>query len=117
MKRTFTCIVCPNGCRLTVEGEPGALTVTGNLCAKGAAFAESELTHPLRTLTTTVKTQSEAMPMLPVRTQGEIPKEALHSAMAALAGVCVAPPVRRGATVLANVAGTGVDVVASCDLE
>ena len=35
MKREFTCIVCPNGCRLHTEVENGAVTsVTGNRCPK-----------------------------------------------------------------------------------
>ena len=47
MKREFTCIVCPNGCRLHTEVENGAVTsVTGNRCPKGRDFAEKECTAP-----------------------------------------------------------------------
>lgn len=57
MKREFTCIVCPNGCRLHTEVENGAVTsVTGNRCPKGRDFAEKECTAPTRSLCTTVKT-------------------------------------------------------------
>ncbi len=49
MKREFTCIVCPNGCRLQTEVENGAVTsVTGNRCPKGRDFAEKECTAPTR---------------------------------------------------------------------
>ena len=55
MKREFTCIVCPNGCRLHTEVENGAVTsVTGNRCPKGRDFAEKECTAPTRSLCTTV---------------------------------------------------------------
>lgn len=54
MKREFTCIVCPNGCRLHTEVENGAVTsVTGNR-AKGRVLRK-ECTAPTRSLCTTVK--------------------------------------------------------------
>ena len=85
MKREFTCIVCPNGCRLHTEVENGAVTsVTGNRCPKGRDFAEKECTAPTRSLCTTVKTLGGGAPVLPVRTAGELPKERLFEAMAVL---------------------------------
>ena len=55
MKREFTCIVCPNGCRLHTEVENGAVTsVTGNRCPKGRDFAEKECTAPTRSLCTSI---------------------------------------------------------------
>ena len=66
MKREFTCIVCPNGCRLHTEVENGAVTsVTGNRCPKGRDFAEKECTAPTRSLCTTVKTLGGGAPVLP----------------------------------------------------
>mgnify|MGYP000010643436 CR=1 FL=1 len=51
MKREFTCIVCPNGCRLHTEVENGAVTsVTGNRCPKGARFCRKGCTAPTRSL-------------------------------------------------------------------
>ena len=85
MKREFTCIVCPNGCRLHTEVENGAVTsVTGNRCPKGRDFAEKECTAPTRSLCTTVKTLGGGAPVLPVRTAGELPKKRLFEAMAVL---------------------------------
>ncbi len=52
------CIVCPTGCRLAaVREEDGNISVSGNRCARGKAFAVAELTCPMRTLTTTVRAQ------------------------------------------------------------
>ena len=48
--REMTCIVCPNGCHLSVEGEGGMLRVSGNQCKRGEDFAKAELTHPMRTI-------------------------------------------------------------------
>ena len=51
----LTCIVCPMGCRMTVELSDGGeiLSVTGNTCPRGKQYAIDECTHPVRTVTTT----------------------------------------------------------------
>ena len=72
--REMTCITCPNGCTLSVEEKDGRIVVTGNQCPKGEAFAKSELTNPMRTISTTVSTRDPAVPVVPVRVSGEIPK-------------------------------------------
>ena len=54
--KQLVCIVCPNGCRLTVTEEGQGIHVTGNRCPRGIDFATTELTHPMRTISSTVKT-------------------------------------------------------------
>ena len=60
--KKLTCVVCPAGCPLevTLDESGKILSVTGNTCKRGQSYAESELTHPVRTLTTTVKLISKA---------------------------------------------------------
>lgn len=107
------CIVCPNSCKMNITGE----TVTGNLCKKGAEFAQKEIQNPTRTLTTTVRTISEEMPMLPVRTDKEIPKGLLFEAMKALEVVLVEKEVVEGEVILHNLLGTDCNVIATCDFK
>lgn len=107
------CITCPNGCRLTVEGEGENVKVSGNLCPRGAEFARAELTHPTRSLTTTVRTVSPRTPLLPVRTDGEIPKGLIPAAMKYLGGVVVKEPLRCGDAVVPDLLDTGVAVIAT----
>ena len=85
MEKTFVCIVCPNGCTLHAAEENGAITVTGNRCPKGEEYAKAELTNPVRTLTTSVATVFPDRPVLPVRTSGAIPKDAIMPAATASA--------------------------------
>ena len=115
-EKSFVCIVCPNGCRLTARRKGDAITVTGNRCLRGLQFAKKELTHPMRSLTTTVRITGASLPVLPVRTQGDIPKEALGQAMAQLNRLTVQAPVACGDTVLTDLAGRGVDVIATATL-
>lgn len=118
MEQELVCIVCPNGCRLHLQWqeEGGPLTVTGNACPRGEAFARAELAHPMRSLTTTVRAVGGDLPVLPVRTDGEIPKEQIFAAIAALARVTASPPLRCGDIVCENLLGLGVNVVATCPL-
>ena len=108
------CIVCPKGCRLTVDEETFA--VTGNSCPRGAEYGKNELTHPVRVVTSTVKVTGASIARCPVKTAGSVPKEKMADVMRALDGVCLTAPVKRGDIAVSDVCGTGVDVVATRDL-
>ena len=95
------CICCPCGCHLQVDPE-NDYNVTGNACPNGAAYGREELTHPTRIITSTVRAEGGLYPRCPV--------------MAALDRVTLHAPVRTGQVVLADVCGTGVDVVATRNL-
>lgn len=110
----LVCIVCPNGCRLTAEkAADGSITLSGNRCPRGRDFALGELTHPMRSLTTTVAASLPGIPVVPVRTKGEVPKEKLREVMAACNAFTLTHPVACGDVLLENVAGTGAAVIAT----
>ncbi len=106
------CTMCPNGCHLQVD-EAHDYAVTGNRCPRGAIYGKAELTNPVRIVTSTVCIEGAAHPSLPVKTAGDVPKGKMFDIVAALNDVCVQAPVHVGDIVLADVCGTGVDVVAS----
>ena len=89
------CITCPTGCKLEAELTGSELTITGCGCKRGEAFALAELTNPLRSLCSTVRT-AKPLTMLPVRTDREIPKAKIHEVMDLLRGVVVDRPVKCG---------------------
>ena len=112
--RKMICITCPRGCRLTVDEE--TLAVQGNTCPKGEEYGRNEVTDPRRVLTTTVRLVGAAGGCrLPVKTAAPIPKKLLLPAMEALDAVTVTAPVRTGDTVVRDLLGTGVDLVACKD--
>lgn len=120
-KLRLTCIVCPLSCSLeaVVDGagaERRLLSVSGNTCPRGADYAAAEVTCPKRTLTTTVAVLGAAVARLPVRTRGEIPRAAIAVAMQEIARTAVKAPVTIGQVILTDIAGTGVDLIASCDV-
>lgn len=120
----FNCTTCPSECLLTVEverdvnGSVAAIhSVTGNRCPRGDKFAHQELTCPMRVLTTTVAVSGGDEALLPVRTAEAIPL-ALHvQAMDLIRGVVVDAPIRMGEVVLPNLLNTGIDLIASMDID
>ncbi len=118
--KTMTCIVCPMGCQVDIVlGEGGEiLSVSGNTCKRGEAYAREELSDPKRTLTSTVRLSgAEGDRFLPVKTDGGIPKSMLFAAMEVLAGITVTVHVRRGAVLSDDLLGTGVSLVAGKTVE
>lgn len=110
----LTCIGCPLGCALSVEicGE-NVVSITGNTCKKGEQYALKEVTDPTRTVTTTVRLEGRDDLVLPVKTEGDIPKRGILNCITELKKVTVKIPVYIGQVILPDVAGTGVPVVAT----
>lgn len=116
-KTQMTCIICPNGCQMTVEAEDGEVVdVEGNRCMRGYIYARKELTDPTRTVTTTLEVEGGALPRVSVKTAGEIPKDKIMACMEQTRGVKVQAPVRIGEVLIANVADTGIDLVATVNV-
>lgn len=114
MKKEIICTVCPRGCHVMVEGEgEKILNVEGHSCKRGLEYASTEFAHPVRILTTTVKIDGAANDLLPVRSNRPVPKEKLFDCMAAIRAVQVKLPVKRYDVVIADICGTGVDIVAT----
>lgn len=113
-KRELTCIGCPLGCAVTVVLENGEIqSVSGNTCKRGDDYARKEVTHPTRIVTSTVRVTGGCAPMVSVKTRNDIPKDKIFDCAAALRGITVPAPVAIGDVVAKDVAGTGVDVVAT----
>jgi len=110
MKKMY-CITCPLGCQLTIIGSGFDMVVEGNKCSKGRDFAKGEMSNPSRTLTTTVRTKFPGIPVISVRTAGEIPRDKLMRAMRELSEVVVETELACGDTVVEDVAKTGVSVI------
>lgn len=113
----LVCIVCPNGCRLDVTREGEGVKVEGARCKRGVKFAEEEMIRPMRTVTSSVKTTVKDWRVVPVRTDGEIPKDKIFQLMSLLKDVTVTTPLPIGSVVAENVFGSGVNVVTTADME
>lgn len=112
--RELTCIGCPMGCALTVELDGNeVVSVSGNTCKRGEDYAKKEVTNPTRIVTSSVAVTGGTLAAVSVKTKEDIPKGKIFDCVKALKEVKVAAPVHIGDVVLADVAGTGVDVIAT----
>lgn len=109
------CIGCPKGCHLHVDEEKD-YEVSGASCEKGVAYGKIELTDPRRVLTSTVRIKGAALERCSVKTNAPIPKAELFAVMKALNTAELQSPVKIGDVVIANVCGTGADIVATRNL-
>ena len=102
------------GCNLSVDiDDNGEMTVTGNTCPRGEIYAKKELTNPTRIVTSIVKVRGGELPVVSVKTASDIPKDMIGDVIDAITGIEVEAPIRIGDVILADVAGTGVDVIAT----
>lgn len=115
--REMTCIVCPMGCRLTVTSDGGELKVAGNTCPRGEKYARQEFTNPMRTVTSSVFVSGGRMPLCSVKTGGVIPKSLIPEALEAIRACRIEAPVHIGDVVISDICKTGVDLVATRNVE
>lgn len=105
---------------MTVELDENnnVISVTGNTCARGKTYAQSEITHPVRTLTSTVSVMVNGVKqMCPVRVDKPIPKETMFDAMNIIRGIKVDAPVKTGDIICADFIEAGTNLVACKDFE
>lgn len=115
MVKELICISCPMGCHLKVDVDNK--TVTGNTCKRGEIYGLNEVTNPVRVVTSTVKVNGGELPVVPVKTAGAIPKKLNFECMKVINETTVNAPVKMGDILIKDVLGTGIDVVASRDIE
>ena len=116
MIRELTCIVCPKGCQLKVELDgKTVLSVSGQTCKRGEAYANAECTAPMRTLTTTAAVVGGGV--VPVKTDKTIPKELLFACMEEINKARVPADAKVGDIIIENVLGTGANVVTTRNVQ
>lgn len=115
MKKELICILCPLGCNLTVDIENKI--VTGNTCKRGEVYGINEVINPVRVITSTVKVIGGNLPVLPVKTNGAIPKGLNFEAMKIINDITVVAPIKLGDIIIKNILNTGVDLVSTKSMD
>jgi CxxC motif-containing protein len=117
-QKNITCVVCPNSCTITVKQmKTGELVLSGQTCKRGESYATDEFTDPKRMLATTVRIKNAYIPLLPVRTAVRVPKTKLNEILDILARITVDAPKTCGDVIVEDIAGTGVNVIATRTLD
>ena len=139
MRKTITCIICPNGCLLSADvSEPGTdapvtgaenprsidspvtgtgcprvidSPVTGAGCPRGEAYFIQEITDPRRTLTSSVLVTDGELPLCSVRLTEPIPIARIPDVMKEIRKMKVEAPLESGTVLIRDVLGLGSDVI------
>jgi CxxC motif-containing protein len=77
----------------------------------------AEVTNPVRTITTSLFVKDGIHPTVSVKTSREIPKAMIFSCMKEMASKEVEAPVRIGDVLIRDILGTGVDIVATRNVD
>ena len=112
--KEMTCIVCPRGCRLTIDDD---MNVTGNFCPRGKAYAISELTRPVRMVTSTVRVSNRDHVVTSVKTSEAIDKDKVFDVITEINKTSVLAPCKVGDVLIKNIFGTGVDIIITKNID
>ena len=116
-KREMTCIACPMGCRMNVwRDETGKVQVENHTCKRGVTYGVQEFENPMRTVTSLVRIQSGMRSVCAVKTKSVVPKAKIPEILEIIRTVKAVAPVAIGQVVAADIAGTGVDLVATANM-
>ena len=116
--RELTCIGCPMGCLVSVTMDGKEIkSVSGNSCANGDRYARREVTNPTRIVTSTAIVRDGDLPRVSVKTKTDVPKDKIFDVMKEINKIQAKAPVRIGAVLIPDVAGTGVPVIATRNIQ
>ena len=112
--KELTCIVCPRGCRLKVDDN---MEVSGNACPRGKIYAINELTHPTRTITSSIRVTNRPYTIVSVKTDKPIPKDKMFDVMKEIDKLTVEAPTIIGQVVKANILGLDSNIIITKNIE
>jgi CxxC motif-containing protein len=114
MEREFTCIICPNGCRIKVEYEGTNINnIKGDECPKGKDYVKNEITNSLRVFTGSVLVENGDFSLVSVKTSVPIPKKYLKKIGEITRQLKVESPIKIGQLIASNLLGGKVDLIAT----
>ena len=111
--KELICITCPRGCHLKIDED---LNVTGNSCPRGEAYAKSEMMHPVRMVTSTMKVENGLVDRVSVKTESVIEKELIFDVMKEINHRTLHAPIHRGDVAIENVCNTHVNIIVTKDV-
>lgn len=117
MRSKMVCITCPIGCELEVEVEDGEISVSGNNCKRGEVYAKAEVTSPKRMITSVVNIDGGKYHCASVKTTKPIDKDKIFDVLNIIRGLKIKAPLRIGDVVVKNILESGVDIVATSNIE
>ncbi|MBP8128942.1 MAG: DUF1667 domain-containing protein [Candidatus Hydrogenedentes bacterium] len=111
MEKEIICLGCPNGCHLCVtQRDRNDIEVLGNQCDKGIVYGREEFLEPKRVVTAVVRTGSDTVPFVPVKTDKPLVIAMIPKLLEELRRQEARLPVRAGDVLIDDFSSTGVRV-------
>ena len=118
MKKTVSCIICPNSCEITVTmDDAGSFQTEGALCKRGEEYAIKECTAPMRTFTGSVRILNADRRRIPVRSSAPVPKGILLKVAEELRGIELSAPIPEHQVLIRDIEGSGADIITTMAVE
>ncbi len=111
--KEITCIVCPVGCRILIQGEK----ISNYKCKNGLQYAIQEIKNPKRDLTTTLKAIGLSKRRVAVRLDSEIQKDKIFDVLKEIKKIKITKKVKRGEIILENVLNLGANLISQETVE
>ncbi|KAL7716269.1 Glycerol-3-phosphate dehydrogenase [Entamoeba marina] len=100
----MNCIVCPRGCRLEVKIDKATneiISITGNSCPRGEAYARQEHIEPFRVFSTTLPVVGGVLDRVPVKLTKPVPRSKIMEVMELVhAQEPIKAPITKGQTLM-----------------
>ena len=112
MLKEYTCIICPNGCEISVEmqGEE-IIKLEGSLCDRGDKYIKQEIINPQRNIASSVLLENGVLPLASVRLTNPIPKSIIFNVMEEIKKTRLKAPVYVGQVAIQNILNLDSDVI------
>jgi NADPH-dependent 2,4-dienoyl-CoA reductase/sulfur reductase-like enzyme/CxxC motif-containing protein len=117
MTKNMVCFICPKSCLLSVQEIDDEILVKNNRCDRGAEFAVKELGDPERTLTSTMRVNNGALPLVSIRSETPVKKTELKDLVRCFDGMTVDAPVSSGDVLFSAIGKNGVNIIATRSVE
>ncbi|WP_315116181.1 DUF1667 domain-containing protein [uncultured Clostridium sp.] len=118
MSKEITCIICPNGCELSVDLEGKNIkNVGGALCKRGEEYVTQEIQDPKRTISSLIKINNGEMPLVSVRTTKAIAKGKIFDIIEEIKKIEVDAPIKVNEVIIENILGLGSDIIATSSVD
>lgn len=107
----LTCIICPRGCSLEYHLAEDQYEIIGHECPRGKEYAFQELTNPLRSLQSTVKTTIAGQRRASVKTSSDVPLKDIFLYMDEINKVVISEKKACGDIIAYGLCGSDVNLI------
>lgn len=110
--KELICKICKIGCHIKYENKDNELIITGYRCERGHLNAHELIKQDSYVIKSRCLLTGASLKHLPVTTNKPVSPELVQDILDIIRATTVKAPIRKGQTIISNVMGSGIDVIA-----